>query len=196
VVSGGKSSVIRATQHHPFWDETSKTWVDADQLKPGDALLSANGATATVASTVVVPGAHDMWDLTVQDDHDFYITLAAETTTVLVHNCPTPADDAELPSLSASTSKLQHTYSEHASDFGYSGNWNKATGESFEDTLSEHIDDPDTSRIVGTYRGDPVIHNVNPATGLDVIQSPSGGLISGWRLNSQQLSNVLTRGSL
>jgi hypothetical protein len=89
---------------------------------------------------------------------------------------------------------LQHTY-EHAVDFGFTGNWNKATEAIFEKALADHVNAASTLRIPGTYRGTiSVIHNVDPATGLDVMQSPTGNLISGWRLNPQQLWNVLTRG--
>ncbi|MCU1526451.1 MAG: hypothetical protein JWP75_214, partial [Frondihabitans sp.] len=61
VTSGGVTATIHATQHHLFWDATSNTWVEADQLHPGDTLHSDNGVTVTVASTKVIPGAHDMW---------------------------------------------------------------------------------------------------------------------------------------
>lgn len=43
VTSDGETSVIHSTQHHPFWDETQKKWVLADQLEKGDALLSSDG---------------------------------------------------------------------------------------------------------------------------------------------------------
>jgi hypothetical protein len=61
----GAAQVIHATQHHPFWDVTRHAWVDADQLQTGDQLTTADGTIAVVAGTVVVPGAANMWDLTV-----------------------------------------------------------------------------------------------------------------------------------
>jgi RHS repeat-associated protein len=86
IKAGGKTSVIHATQHHLFWDVTRHAWTDAQNLKPGDGLHTDNGGTiATVVSTTVVPGAADMWDLTIQTAHDFYIVAAAAS--VLVHNC-------------------------------------------------------------------------------------------------------------
>jgi hypothetical protein len=85
IKAGGKTSVIHATQHHPFWDTTGHAWTDADHLRSGDRLRTDNGTVATVVSTTVVPGAAKMWDLTVQTTHDFYIVTTIAK--VLVHNC-------------------------------------------------------------------------------------------------------------
>ena len=89
VTSGGKSSVIHATQRHLFWDVTRDAWVQADELVRGDRLLSVDGTAVRFRSAVIVPGSADMWDLTVAGDHDFYIQASNEVT-VLVHNCPSP----------------------------------------------------------------------------------------------------------
>jgi hypothetical protein len=39
--------VIRTTSNHPFWDVTLHKWVAAGQLRKGDKLRSANGATVS-----------------------------------------------------------------------------------------------------------------------------------------------------
>ncbi|WP_415134493.1 colicin D domain-containing protein [Ottowia sp.] len=65
-----------------------------------------------------------------------------------------------------------------------------------ENVIRGHVSATDTLVINGTYRGIPVTHYVNPQTGLNVIQSTSGNMISGWKLNPSQLTNVMTRGSL
>jgi RHS repeat-associated protein len=93
VTIGGVVTVIHATQHHLFWDNTRNNWTEADNLTPGDQLHTDNGQTATVVGTVVIPGAADMWDLTITTTHDFNILLANGSTAVLVHNnglCLTP----------------------------------------------------------------------------------------------------------
>jgi hypothetical protein len=77
---------IDSTAHHLFWDLTTRAWTEADQLKVGDRLWTPDGQLATVARLVSVPGAEDMWDLTVANDHDFYVVSV--DTAVLVHNCP------------------------------------------------------------------------------------------------------------
>ena len=89
VTSGGKSSVIHATQRHLFWDVTRDAWVQADELVPGDRLLSDDGTAVRFRNAVIVPGSADMWDLTVAGDHDFYIQ-ASTSATVMVHNCNVP----------------------------------------------------------------------------------------------------------
>ncbi len=85
VTSGGMSSVVHTTQHHPFWDVTKNAWVEADKLTSGDQLLSLSGVSVTFTSAAIAPGAADMWDLTVAGDHDFYIQ-AHGGGTVMVHN--------------------------------------------------------------------------------------------------------------
>jgi len=99
------------------------------------------------------------------------------------------------PALSAPTPRLQHAF-KHAEDFGVTGNWNNANGQTFRNALEAHIDAPGTSPYPGTYRGDPVVHHLDPQTGLNVIVSPSGELISGWQLSADQLRHVLENGKL
>jgi len=101
-------SVINTTSGHPFYSPsrthntisgltatTTPTqvygpgWTDAQDLRPGDALYTPNGAGAQVESTTPAAGAANMWDLTIETTHTFYITTPAAS--VLVHNCPMPA---------------------------------------------------------------------------------------------------------
>ena len=82
-----QTSTIHSTENHDFWDETRNQWVAAKNLVVGDRLRTDTGASVTVAQTVVVPGSGDMWDLTVDGDHDFYVVTPVAA--VLVHNCNT-----------------------------------------------------------------------------------------------------------
>ena len=84
----------------------------------------------------------------------------------------------------------------HAADFGVIGNYSLANAARFQSAIEQHVANPATSVIQGTYRGQSVAHFLDPATGLNVIRSPSGQFISGWKLNPVQMMNVLTRGSL
>ncbi len=105
VKSGGKTSTVQATQHHLFWDATRKAWVDADHLVAGDQLRTDDGSLATVAGTIVVSGAADMWDLTVNNAHDFYVVTSLAN--VLVHNCGTGhADIHQYPGIQANRSQF------------------------------------------------------------------------------------------
>ena len=56
--------------------------------------------------------------------------------------------------------------------------------------------DPAIKVINGSYRGQAVTHYVNPGTGVNVMKDATGNFLSGWKLNSSQLTNVLTKGKL
>jgi len=99
--------------------------------------------------------------------------------------------------LSASRGQLQSKF-KHADDFGVTGNYNNANAALFDDAIQVHVNSPDVLTIPGTYRGTtPVIHSVDPVSGLNVVRSrTTGEFITGWQLNPDQLWNVLNRGSL
>jgi hypothetical protein len=169
----------------PYLDQ----FIPAKQLKSGTHLRTPDGQSAIVVGGSV-PAVHDgwMWDLTVpgNNDHDFYVVVSSAA--VLVHNenqCGVEFDPQQ----------LQKKF-KHASDFGVSGNYNLANRQVFQDALEGHLDDPGTSPIQGTYRGDPVTRYFNPGTGLNVIGNPAGEFVSGWRLGVAQITNILTHGGL
>jgi hypothetical protein len=80
----GRKTVVHTTQQHPFWDKTTKRWVDAGDLTPS-ARLAANGRAVVVITVVNFASVRDMYDLTVSNVHTFYVI--AGWTPVLVHNC-------------------------------------------------------------------------------------------------------------
>lgn len=92
-------------------------------------------------------------------------------------------------------SQLQHGF-KHAQDFGVSGNMNNQTLSSFQTALETHMASSGTQVVQGTYRGQPVTHFVDPATGLNVIQDASGNFLSAWKLSPAQLQHVLSNGKL
>lgn len=85
---------------HPFWDVTTHSWTLAANLKSGDQLLSDDGSLVTVAGLTSWTGSQWMWDLTVDQVHDFFVV--AGSASVLVHNCGGSLDD-----LSQSGSELE-----------------------------------------------------------------------------------------
>lgn len=108
-----------------------------------------------------------------------------------------PAAAASPPGLRSITfprGQVQSKY-KHASDFGLPSSWNSTNGARFEEVLRAHVVSPGTLRIVGTYRGQPVVHYLNADTGLNVMTSRQGDLISAWRTNAEQLRNIWQRGS-
>ncbi|MEW1860705.1 ricin-type beta-trefoil lectin domain protein [Streptomyces sp. NPDC088194] len=112
----GKAATLHTTSNHPFWDDTTHTWVPAGKLKPGDALNTATDTHATVLSTHATPGTANRWNLTVQQLHTYYVLAGGVP--VLVHNtnvgCPNPIGNLGV-SGRASYSRLQTALSNAAS---------------------------------------------------------------------------------
>ncbi|EHR71161.1 Colicin D [Burkholderiales bacterium JOSHI_001] len=91
--------------------------------------------------------------------------------------------------------QLQHGF-KHAADFGVTGNASNMTLFEFSAAVQAHVEGPHTRTIAGTYRGKPVTHFVDPATGLNVMRDAAGNFLSGWKLSPQQLQHVLSTGRL
>jgi RHS repeat-associated protein len=79
-------AVIQTTRSHLFFVQAPRRWVEAGALNTGASLHTASGTQVTVLGGYI-PISKDawMWDLTVANDHDFYVS--AGITAVLVHNC-------------------------------------------------------------------------------------------------------------
>lgn len=99
-------------------------------------------------------------------------------------------------SILLNTSRQLQAKFKHADDFGLIGQYSKGNVAEFSSLINQHINSTGVQAINGTYRGQPVIHYLNPNTGLNVISTSSGQFISGWKLSSIQLQNVLQHGSL
>ena len=80
----GHQSVLHTTSKHPFWDDTTHTWVPAGRLIPGHALETAYTTHVYVTAIHLAPGTADMYNLTVDQLHTYYVLAGA--TSVLVHN--------------------------------------------------------------------------------------------------------------
>jgi hypothetical protein len=76
--------VIQTTDRHPFWSVTDQWWEHAIDLDEGEQLRQDDGSNATVVKVTERPGRQDMWDLTVEVDHNFYVDFGSGS--VLVHN--------------------------------------------------------------------------------------------------------------
>ncbi|WP_157740146.1 polymorphic toxin-type HINT domain-containing protein [Micromonospora auratinigra] len=86
VVAGdGSESVLKTTQHHPFWSEDRHDWIDAVDLRVDEDLRALDGSRVSVKLVRSYTGAKVMHDLTVAEIHTYYVT--AGETPVLVHNC-------------------------------------------------------------------------------------------------------------
>jgi hypothetical protein len=84
VATNSGPKVIHSTLSHQFWDETLGTWTPVNELRKGDRLHTGNGDRLTVSMVVPVHGTRQMYDLSVRDDHTFFVAVGE--TRVLVHN--------------------------------------------------------------------------------------------------------------
>ncbi|MEU6070210.1 polymorphic toxin-type HINT domain-containing protein [Streptomyces sp. NPDC047082] len=80
----GQEATLHTTSRHPFWDDTLHAWIPAGKLKPGHALNTATNHHVRIDTVIARPGAADMYNLTVQQLHTYYVLAGA--TPVLVHN--------------------------------------------------------------------------------------------------------------
>ena len=91
--------------------------------------------------------------------------------------------------------QLQKKFKDHAWQFGITGNFDSANRELFRKALIKHMNE--NLICIGTYRGKSVYHYYNPDTNLNVMfDRKTNKFISGWKLNDEQLENVINRGSL
>jgi len=100
---------------------------------------------------------------------------------------------------SFSSGALQKIFSKHASDFGLSGNWSPTRGYDVMRAVYAHMRDPATRGILAGYRGAPHYHYLNAVTGLNVVVSPTGRYVTGYRLgiqNGRDQFDDLVRGNL
>ncbi len=85
--AGGHTSTLHTTASHPFYSLTRKTWVRADELSTSDRLVSAAGRATTLVGLAATPGTENRYDLTVDVDHDYYVSVG--NAGAPVHNCGT-----------------------------------------------------------------------------------------------------------
>ncbi|MFJ8104610.1 polymorphic toxin-type HINT domain-containing protein [Streptomyces sp. NPDC096132] len=103
----GHTSVLHTTARHPFWDDTIHKWVPAAKLTLRHALNTATNGHVYVVAIRVVVGAADMYNLTVEQLHTYYVL--AGSVPVLVHNsCPL----VRRPDFNSSYSAVRH-YAKH-----------------------------------------------------------------------------------
>jgi hypothetical protein len=72
---------------------------------------------------------------------------------------------ADPRTITFATRQLQRKFT-HAADFGVTGKYSRQQATMFEGAMRAHIEDEMTVVILGTYRGEPVTHFVNPQTGV------------------------------
>jgi hypothetical protein len=83
----GSTETIRTTDEHPFWVK-DVGWVKAGDLQVGQQLLTTDGRLATLTATQseAHPEGISVYNLTVADDHTYFVTAVADDEAVWVHN--------------------------------------------------------------------------------------------------------------
>ncbi|MEU9856258.1 SpvB/TcaC N-terminal domain-containing protein [Streptomyces sp. NPDC047974] len=84
--AGERTAAVTATDNHPFWIESLRGWLDAEDLRPGMGLRTDKGASvAVVAVEERTAPRQRVHNVTVADLHTYYVLTGG--TPVLVHNC-------------------------------------------------------------------------------------------------------------
>jgi hypothetical protein len=194
IVELATGELIEATAKHPFYVEGE--WIDADSLLVGEKLFDGDGYVS-IKSIEFYEKNLKVYNFTVSDNHNYFVGNDG----VLVHNtnkktCNIFDANGEIDrAISISSMKLQKKW-KHAIDFEVHGNFNKANAEIFRKVIDEHVKKLTSVPIAVTYRGQDVIHYLDPKTALNVIKDLDGNFISGWRLSPAQLQHVLNSGKL
>ncbi|WP_051795109.1 polymorphic toxin-type HINT domain-containing protein [Kibdelosporangium aridum] len=86
---GDRVATVTATDEHPFWVASENRWVNAEDLKPGHQLKTADHGLASVTLINVRTQVQLVYNLTVADIHTYYVGVPGNTAAnvdVLVHN--------------------------------------------------------------------------------------------------------------
>ncbi|MFI2612514.1 polymorphic toxin-type HINT domain-containing protein [Kitasatospora sp. NPDC018619] len=100
-----KPTTVVSTQKHPYWNETTQRWTNANALKIGELLRTSDGKTVSVLQ---VRNYHTTprpaYNLTVANLHTYYVL--AGNTPVLVHNTGPGCGEHDVPGLPKSLNKI------------------------------------------------------------------------------------------
>jgi RHS repeat-associated protein len=187
VGSGEAQEALRTTLGHRFWVER-RGWVAAKDLQTDDVALDMGGVEQPITRVSTEPGLGRVYNLEVEGAHTYFVGA----TKVLVHN---GCDDTS-KILNFTERDLVKGFMKHGDAFGLQGNWNPLRSADYSRAVNQFINDPAVVEMSGTYRAVPVTHFFNPATGVNVIATPGGKYISAWTLSTDQLQNLILRGSL
>ncbi|HET6285845.1 MAG TPA: polymorphic toxin-type HINT domain-containing protein, partial [Amycolatopsis sp.] len=87
-MAGDRTGVLVATDEHPFWIESERRWVEAEDLAPGLRVQTHDGRAVAITATRLSTAQRTVHNLSVTDINTYYV-LAGEAP-VLVHNANRP----------------------------------------------------------------------------------------------------------
>ncbi|MFD6141189.1 RHS repeat-associated core domain-containing protein, partial [Promicromonospora sp. NPDC060271] len=121
--STGQRREIRTTEDHPFWSQTEQEFQRADELHPGELVLTAEGGTMEVHAVLTEEVTFEpAWNLTVQGLHTYSVIAAGvdggarvtrgppmmdRADAILVHNCPTAPGQPGVAANTVSASEIR-----------------------------------------------------------------------------------------
>ena len=80
----------------------------------------------------------------------------------------------------------------YASDFGITGPYTQSVlATQYEAAMRAHLDSSTLRVVHGTFGGQAVVYHVDPITGLNVMNTPDGTFVSGWKLTVEQRELLL-----
>ncbi|MFG2905873.1 polymorphic toxin-type HINT domain-containing protein [Kitasatospora sp. NPDC048286] len=130
-ISLGAGQSLTSTDHHAFWSENQKQWIDAVDLKTGDELRDPAGRPQRIEDVRHWNTLQPAYNLTVEELHTYYALAGA--TPVLVHN------DGE--NLSPEDLKAIRTYEQRIAEH--------------EQKLKEYLENPDAYDNKGFLKNAP-----------------------------------------
>ncbi|RMI45213.1 hypothetical protein EBN88_03490 [Streptomyces triticirhizae] len=113
-------AVLVATDDHPVWNETTRSWTEAADLPPGAELTAPDGTLTRVAASTRHTRGTAVHNLTVEGPHTYYV-LAGETP-VLAHNSGSDCDVSIYKAPSRGTTQRLLEDGFDPADFPGSGN--------------------------------------------------------------------------
>jgi hypothetical protein len=77
------TTTIHTTTNHPFYDTATNTWTPAANLTPGHHLRTTTGQPATITAATPRSGHAQMYNLTINDLHTYFIVSAAAYSSII-----------------------------------------------------------------------------------------------------------------
>jgi hypothetical protein len=171
--SDGEQHTITTTEHHPFWSETRKDWVNAGDLREGELLRTAAGTYVQLSAVRSYEDEERTYDLTVDGLHTYYV-VAGESS-VLVHNNNAACGWTNGKTTSANAETLR--------DNMVAEGWYGAVGEE-----AHHIVPSNHPRAAASRK---ILHDFD----IDINHTANGVFLPGWSGAPNPFNKSVHRGN-
>ena len=185
-ISFDNGEELGVTFQHPIYSVTIGDWRLAGELEVGEQVLTKEGE-ATVASSARKEGSETVYNLEVQELHNF---LVGESGIVVHNNYQWILDLLSFP-FNQVKKKLKH-----APDFGLSDHLNNTNVNAFKKHLEDFVSNSTGKKYLtdvdfkGQHLDAIVVYE--EATRLMVVTKGSGEFISAWKMGEAAAEHLLT----